>query len=906
MSTTSPQSLHSRDQPQTTKYVCIRQRRGCAPGPAICGFLFAAVSLTISLNVCGAAEQSPPVPKWQQRGVLRAFGDPNPKTLLAAELSGGLVPQRLLASAKGMSSKDSDYKAATDELEHGLQDKDPEVRSAAAQALGQLDDKAAVPELVKLLQDQAPIVRSAAAQALVQLGDKAAVPELVKLLQDQASDVRSAAAQALGQLDDKAAVPELVKLLKDQASFVRSAAAQALVQLGDKAAVPEFVKLLKDQDLFVRSAAAQALGQLGDKAAVPELVKLLQEQASDVRIAAAQALVELGPLGIGAMPGVLARAYDSAGDIGFIRLYAHLLAGGQHDGEVAIGCLGKNAAESCNLKALTPDQVHDYLDVFQKLWNSSADYPDVREDLAGKVGYLATHGNWPDSDLTALKSFQAEFSKDTSYDGDTSLVKDSMLAREHWKWFKAAAKLWGGHALFWAALICFYPRSTKVQAFFFWNPWARRILGLGYVGFLLTWVPFLRHILLAPFHDPLLADADLENYDSGAYFSQCSVVLRPKGKPQPILKAIPRVRGEVVLEGESGLGKTMFLRGLAKDTRKRMAFLPAQRCAGGVIEAIQYKLLGYAQDEAFLKSLVYSGGIDVVIDGLNEVSPDTRARVSTFVENFFRANVIVGTQPLEWTAPKTARVYALQPLTPEQIEAFLLSREYSLPADAVLKGNHYEEACRTYLSRVLNPDSKDDPKESVLQMLSNPMDLTVVAEMLARGEQPDLFHLRAQQYTVMADDYKRANVSQEFPLKAFSEHCYDLRLKDEVAISEERFWKELPCMERHKLVVRRESVGPGGVPKTEWLFRHDKIIEFFIAQTFLVPDSDRPQKHIGDPRFSGVYYLLATLLPIDQAAVLRERLIDYAAESKDHTVSDNFVQILRLRKGDGASVPFEA
>jgi hypothetical protein len=181
-------------------------------------------------------------------------------------------------------------------------------------------------------------------------------------------------------------------------------------------------------------------------------------------------------------------------------------------------------------------------------------------------------------------------------------------------------------------------------------------------------------------------------------------------------------------------------------------------------------------------------------------------------------------------------------------------------------------------------------------MLSNPMDLTVVAEMLARGEQPNLFRLREQQYSIMAADYKRGNVGQEFPLKAFSKHCYDLRVNDRFEISEERFWKELPYMERHKLVVRRQFKGPAEVPKTEWLFRHDKIMEFFIAQTFLVPDSDRPQQYIGDARFSGVYYLLATLLPLDEAAALREFLIDYAADSKDHTVSDNFLQILRLRK----------
>jgi len=64
----------------------------------------------------------------------------------------------------------------------------------------------------------------------------------------------------------------------------------------------------------------------------------------------------------------------------------------------------------------------------------------------------------------------------------------------------------------------------------------------------------------------------------------------------------------------------MLLRSLAKNAGRPMVYLIAQRCNGGVLEAIQGKLFGYAQDMTFLQSLVYSGGIDVAIDGLNEVS----------------------------------------------------------------------------------------------------------------------------------------------------------------------------------------------------------------------------------------------------------------------------------------------
>ena len=59
-------------------------------------------------------------------------------------------------------------------------------------------------------------------------------------------------------------------------------------------------------------------------------------------------------------------------------------------------------------------------------------------------------------------------------------------------WFKwAKVGLWS-HALFWSCLILLYPKFPQVQAFFFWNPWVRGILGMGYVGFLLTHVPPLR------------------------------------------------------------------------------------------------------------------------------------------------------------------------------------------------------------------------------------------------------------------------------------------------------------------------------------------------------------------------------------------------------------------------------
>jgi ATP-dependent exoDNAse (exonuclease V) alpha subunit len=112
----------------------------------------------------------------------------------------------------------------------------------------------------------------------------------------------------------------------------------------------------------------------------------------------------------------------------------------------------------------------------------------------------------------------------------------------------------------------------------------------------------------------------------------------------------------------------LFLRHLVNTSKRIVVCLPAQKCDNGVIEAIQAKLHGQAQDADFLKNLIYSGAIDICIDGLNEVTADTRAKITQFVESYFRGNIIMTTQPLEWTPPSTAKIYELQPLKPEQIQ----------------------------------------------------------------------------------------------------------------------------------------------------------------------------------------------------------------------------------------------
>jgi HEAT repeat protein len=775
-----------------------------------------------------------------------------------------------------------------------LKDSDPSVRSAAAQALGQMQAKAQVPKLVELLKGSNLSVRYAAAYALGQMQAKAQVPQLVPLLKDSDSNARYFAAYALGQMQAKAQAPKLVPLLKDSDPSVRSAAADALEQMQAKAQVPKLVPLLKDSDSSVRSAAVQALGQMQAKAQAPKLVDLLKDSDSSVRYAAADALPKLGQQGLPAIVQVLDAVQEYPSEIGQLRFLAHFIGGGDQNVETLMQWVGKPKSTP---EKPTLEQGRKIMQLFANTWELSKSTPGLRQELAEQIAAVARKVPWKPQDITLLqnhyKNLQA--GKFTQADAVESVIRNL----EGWKWFFSARNTILAHLAFWLALIFAYPKFPQVQAIFFWNPWVRKILGVGYVGFLLTWVPYLRRKLFEPFKPSLLADAGLDNFTSQHYFPESKVKVPGSEDIKPITESLPSIQGQIVLEGDSGLGKSMFLRHLVKNSPRIVVYLPAQKCDNGVIEAIQAKLHGQAQDAEFLKNLIYSGAIDICIDGLNEVTADTRAKIVHFVESYFRGNIIMTTQPLEWTPPSTATIYTLQPLEPNQIQQFLITRQPRLPKDAKIQGTDYEKACIHYLTDALNPQQPPEELDAAQRTLSNPMDLSLVALMLSQGKTPDLFRLQEQQYKQMAEEFLK-EWGYEFPLKKFSDAVYQMRLNDEKALPAEVFYQELQSLEdeKYKMVVSRQWQDSEGKAKKEWYFRHDKIMDFFLVQNFLGETAETEARlidHMGDPRFRGVYFLLATLLPLDDAKQLREKLIQYAADTKDHTVSDTFVQLLRTR-----------
>ena len=286
---------------------------------------------------------------------------------------------------------------------------------------------------------------------------------------------------------------------------------------------------------------------------------------------------------------------------------------------------------------------------------------------------------------------------------------------------------------------------------------------------------------------------------------------------------------------------------------------------------------------------------------MNEVSAELRAEITNFLNRYFKGNIILTTQPLlKWNPPGVAGVYELLPLEKDQIQAFLHSRESALPDSAYKKGKDYKDACTAYLNKALTrPDTCFDIIETqneVQVVLSNPMDLTIVSALIARGEEPNLFRLQDHQYRLMAKDFKQETGNREFPLVAFSEAVFDMRINDESEIPSDDFEDELKCLLEHKLVLHRQRQTKERNAKDIYTFRHDKIMDYFIVQTFLGKENERLLDYVDDPRFKGVYLLLALLMPEEEAQNLRERLIVYAADSGDHSVSDDFIKLFKGRE----------
>ena len=821
-------------------------------------------------------------------------------------------------------------KIAIPEIIKLLTDESGDVRGSAVSALGKMGDaaKIAIPEIKKLLTDDDPDVRESAVSALGKIGDaaKIAIPEIRKILksENQSEFVRYWAVDALSKiLEPSIAVPEISKLLSiEDVSF---SAFQALRKIICSESISEVTKLLTDKDKRIREYASYFIELVNISEISTSLIaELLMDDNYHVRRNVLLALSKIEDTGKLPIPEITTQLRDedysafaahvlekieekitltdilyilenchyvSPSEIHQFRLIAYKLGGGKKDVGLILKWIGIPKSTPNNIRK---EDAKILLSIFQNIWNKSKKIKKIHIEITNRIIDVILRKNieWNKEDLKLLNFYY----KNINDEVDKKFIKEQVdkinnkIKRDKWSFLVLTG--FGIHLTFWIMMILFYPKSKKMQAILFWNPYVRNILGLGYVSVIILFVPFIRRRLLKPLEEPFIADAEIKDFKPDEYFTQ-SKVNTIKNIKYKLIDAIPEVKGQILLEGESGLGKTMFLKYLLSKSKRTSIYLRANRCKNGVINGIKEKIHSIEiQDTKLLNSLIYSGSFDIFIDGLNEVNAKTRLQITNFVEKYFRTNIILTSQPLEWIIPVNITKYELLPLEQENIENFLINMYQ--PSDNISK-EQYVKKCKKYLSKALSIEQSENILYFIKKLHSNPMDLSVISEMLINDIEPDPFQLQKQQYDIMAKKYKVNNINKPFPLKEFSEYIYQLRLNNNIELSYDTFPAELLCMERFKMVLfRRKTKEEDDLKK--YYFRHDKIMDFFIAQTFQGESNEKIIEHLNDPRFRGVYFLLAYIMDIKDAKMLREKIIMNAAKTNNNTVSNKFILLLNSRE----------
>jgi HEAT repeat protein len=204
---------------------------------------------------------------------------------------------------------------ALEMAEKALEDKDPEVRAAAAQALGRMGSKRSIEKLRMLLKDKESPVVMAAAESLKTLGDPNAyevffailtgerksgqglMQEQMKMLHDPKKLAEFGFSQGIGYVPYAGiALGTFKALTKDDTSPVRAVAAVALASDPDPRSGEALVTAASDKSLIVRTAALDAIAYRNDPSLIPVIAPMMNDEKDVVRYTAAAVVVRLSKM----------------------------------------------------------------------------------------------------------------------------------------------------------------------------------------------------------------------------------------------------------------------------------------------------------------------------------------------------------------------------------------------------------------------------------------------------------------------------------------------------------------------------------------------------------------------------------------------------------------------------------
>jgi HEAT repeat protein len=199
--------------------------------------------------------------------------------------------------------------------ESALGDERPEVRSAAASALGQMGAKSSIPKLQQAVKDADVGVVFTATDALFRLGDPTAfqvyyavlvgekksgeglVESQMKMLKDPKAMAQMGFTVGMGFIPFAGAGYGVFKAVrKDDSSPVRAAAATKLAGDPDPKSGEALAKTASDPKWIVRAAVIDAIARRGDPSLLNAVIPLLDDENDTVKFSAAAVIVRLSAL----------------------------------------------------------------------------------------------------------------------------------------------------------------------------------------------------------------------------------------------------------------------------------------------------------------------------------------------------------------------------------------------------------------------------------------------------------------------------------------------------------------------------------------------------------------------------------------------------------------------------------
>jgi len=190
--------------------------------------------------------------------------------------------------------------------EAGLGDDKPEVRSAAALALGEMQSRSSIPKLKEALSDKEITVMLAAAHALDLMHDNAAYEVYYEILTGERKTSKGLIAEQTATLKDPKKLAELglqegigfipfagmgwkafKTIKKGDSSPARAAAATVLSKDPDPRTTEALANAAGDKNWIIRAAALEALSRRGDPSVLNTVGLYLSDQEGEVKQAEA-------------------------------------------------------------------------------------------------------------------------------------------------------------------------------------------------------------------------------------------------------------------------------------------------------------------------------------------------------------------------------------------------------------------------------------------------------------------------------------------------------------------------------------------------------------------------------------------------------------------------------------------